>query len=350
MTHSCSPSTDSLLGGQHLLYRLILWLCFFSTLFHGTGHAAETFILEHPRTINTLTGFTQPRAVMTITSEVTGRCLTMSGEIGDTLQPGTPLVTIDPTFILLEINTNTLARQKQKKTIALNKQELERYQHLRAGHSTPQATLDRVHLQYDIALIELDNLVNKGTRLREQHDRHTISGPTGYQIIDRLIEPGEYITTGQPLARLGNFRELLIPLVLSYDEYQALRALSPIPVYLPDLELTLQATLLRTSPEFDKKSRKIKVDLLLPEKEVDKLSTLHGGLRVQIQLTLHSRTGSYLVPASAVRERHEYYWLTTSKGVSRQVVFLGQAQQEGYVLISGSTLRAGEHFLTQPTN
>jgi len=333
-----------------LLKTLIVCLCLSYPLQSSPCSGAELFILEHPRTINTLTGFTRPRTELTISSEVSGRCLFVSGDIGDLIDESSPFIRIDPTFILLDIDGNKLAREQLKKKISINKQELNRYTKLHTNQSVPQAKFDQVSLQHELSVIKLKQLINTGKRLQELFKRHVVLAPGGYRIIDKNVEPGELINSGQHLATLGDFRELLIPLVLTYHEYKALNSISIIPVFLPDLNLTLQAKLFRTAPDFDKKSRKIKIELILNKQQTDKLSSLRGGLRVLIQISMLDRTGSYIVPASAIQERHNYFWLTKSDGTRKKVVFLGKAKEDDQALISGMNLVPGEQFLTQPDN
>jgi len=309
---------------------------------------AETFTLEYPQKTITLAGFTRPRRTVFINSEVSGRCLAVSGEISDVVKTSEPLIRIDPTFILLDIQANRIAQKKLARKITLNKQQLERYQNLRSGQSVPQAQLDEISLQHDIAFIELEGLVNEGKRLEEIHRRHLIAAPPGYRIMDRLIEPGEQITQGARLAELGDFRELLVPLLLTRQELEILRAQSSIPVVLPDLNLSLEARFLRIVPGFDPQSRKTKADLIIPQQQIQSPDQFHGGERVLISINVPDQLGSYTVPASALKERHDRFWLTAVDGTRIEVVFLGSADKNDSIQISGKDLQPGETFQTHP--
>ena len=187
------------------LHILIICICFSYPLQSSFCFGTESFILTHPQTTVTLTGFTRPRTLMTITSEVAGRCLFVSGDIGDHIDGSRPFIKIDPTFILLDIETNKLAQEQLKRKITLNKQELERYKKLLVNQSIPQTKLDQVSLQYDLSIIQLKSLINTEKRLQELYKRHVITGPPEYRIIDKTVEPGELINVGQNLAGLGDF-------------------------------------------------------------------------------------------------------------------------------------------------
>ncbi len=310
--------------------------------------AQETFQLKIPQTTVSLTGFTRPKVEVTVGSEVAGRCLTVSGDVGDIIKESRPLIQIDPTFIRLDLATNGLAQEKLKKTIAFNNQELKRYKKLLTNKSVSQTRLDQAQLQYDLSVIELENLVTNQQRLQERLTRHTIQPVAGFQIMERYVDPGEMISTGQPLAKIGNFQELVVPFTLSFSEYQQLKTASPIPLSLPEANLTLEAEILRTTPGFDDKSRKIKADLIIPAGQVNKLDSPRGGIRAVLQLVLPDRKGGYIVPATAVQERHNFFWLTRDDGAKRKVVLLGKASLDNHVLVSGDDLVTGEKYLSRP--
>ncbi len=314
------------------------------------SYAQETFTLRTPQTTVSLTGFTRPKVEITVGSEVAGRCLRVSGEVGDVIKESEPLILIDPAFIRLDLATNGLAQEKLKKTISFNKQELKRYKKLLANKSVSQTRLDQAQLQYDLSVIELENLVTNQQRLQERLTRHTIQPVSGFQIMERYIDPGEMISTGQPLAKIGNFQELIVPFTLAFNEYQQLKTGSPPRLFLPEVNLTLNAEIFRTTPGFDDKSRKIKADLLIAADQVNKLTSPRGGLRAVLQLVLPDRRGGYIVPATAVQERHNFFWLTRDDGVKQKVVLLGKATLDDHVLVSGEKLKVGEEYLSQPTH
>ena len=170
----------------------------------------------------TLSGFTYPRQEMTVTSEVSGRCEEIFADIGEPVPENGILATFDPTFILLDIKANSIAQEQTERQLAQEEKTLSRYTTLLNQKSTPQAQLDEVNLATDIHRITLKKLVNEEKRLKEQLLRHTLKAPRGWQVIERFAEQGEYIQAGKPIARLGDFQKLIVPLALTYSELQAL--------------------------------------------------------------------------------------------------------------------------------
>lgn len=314
----------------------------------GPLSTAETVELQpHFRTI-TLTGFTYPLQEMTITSEVSGRCLTISADVGDTVPEDGTLVEIDTTFIRLDLEANRIAQAQATRQLAQEKKTLARYTKLLSRNSTPQARLDEAALAADLHKLMLQKLQNEATRIHEQLKRHTLYAPAGWQLIERYTEPGEFIQAGKPMARLGDFRRLLVPLALTYNELQSLAAMQDINLFLPDIQKNVAAEIYRTSPVFDATTRKIPVELILQADQPDAPLSLRGGMRVEIQFAGDIESTSFRIPRSALIRRYEANWLMRPDTTRVQVIFLGFSEDNSHAIISGSDLSSGQRFIAQP--
>ena len=183
-----------------------------------------------------------------------------------------------------------------------------RYTVLQDKNSTSQATFDEVALNVDLYTFTLQKLKIEETQLLEQLARHVIMAPPGWKVIERFTEPGEYIQTGTAIARLGDFRSLLIRLAVTYDELQSLKELKTIPLILPEIAQTVDAALHQTSPVFDAKTRKIPIELIITAPRIDQTVFLRGGMRAELVFKTTSETDTYLVPLSALISRYEAHW------------------------------------------
>lgn len=308
----------------------------------------ETVALRpYSRTV-TLTGFTYPLQEMTITSEVSGRCLKIFADIGDTVPENGRLAEIDTTFIQLDIEANRIAREQTSRQLTKEEKSLARYTTLLSQKSTPQAQLDEVALAADLYRINLKKLHNEAARLQEQLARHSLTGPPGWQLIERYAEAGEFIQAGKAVARLGDFRRLLIPLAVTYGELQAISQLDSLKLYLPDIDVTVAGAIYRTSPLFDPKTRKIQIDLIIEAYHERLQVPLRGGMRAELQFATEEKTAAFLVPSSALISRYEAHWLMRPDGTRMQVIFQGQSNDGQHAIISGSELSAGQRFLADP--
>ena len=233
-----------------------------------SAEPATIEILPHSR-LKKLTGFTYPQEEMTITSEVNGRCLSIAADIGTVITEEGVVAEIDRTFITLELEANRIAREQVQRQLAEEEKSLRRYAKLLSEKSTPQARLDEVALAADLHRIELKRLVNAGRQLNEQLNRHTITAPPGWKVIERYAAPGEYLQIGSPVARLGDFRNLLISFGFSSEELRLIQNLPELSIELPEANTTLPVSIYRISPVLDPDTRKIKVDLLVRNNQID---------------------------------------------------------------------------------
>ncbi len=325
----------------------------FSMAFLCTFHpllANETFeLLPYQHTL-TMTGYTRPVREMIVTSEVSGICLDMAVDVGDTVAPSGKISKVDRTFIELDIKANTLAQKLTKRQLQLEKKNYDRYTTLLTKQSTPQATLDEVSLNLDINKLQLQKLKNEEIRLQELYKRHLLTGPPGWLVMARMKEPGEYINKGDPVVTLGDYRKLLIPLALTFNELKVLQQITQIELYLPDIGTSVTGKIFRTAPGFDPSTRKISTELIIAGQPQSPEKNLRGGLRVEVQLVSPKQQNTFLVPVSALLNRYEAYWLVAPNKERQRVLYLGRSDNENFALISSSTLTSGSLFLKNPSS
>jgi multidrug efflux pump subunit AcrA (membrane-fusion protein) len=99
----------------------------------------------------------------------------------------------------------------------------------------------------------------------------------------------------------------------------------------------------RISPAFDPETRKINVELAVTET----LSENRGGLRAELTLAVPDPSGAVLIPAAAVAERYEEFWLTRANGERVRVLFLGDGPDNTY-RVRASELKPGDKFRVKP--
>jgi RND family efflux transporter MFP subunit len=289
----------------------------------------------------TFSGFTRARAKLRLVSEVAGRCQKVFYDVGDTIGKKGVFAVLDDTFIRLDLETNQVEQKRLASRVAYLTKDTERYRKLVKRGSEAPSRLDRQEDQLAQAALQLAALKTQAKILRERLVRYVIKAPPGWRVIERQVEPGQWVGVGGQVALLGDFRTLLVPLALSPDEYSQLRGLKGgIKVFLPHLDLSVPAKLERLSPAFDPATRKIAVELELGPG----LSEKRGGLRVELELKAPDPSGAVLLPAGAVTERYQEHWVTRQDGRQVRVVFLGPGPG-GTVRVSSPQVKPGQRFI-----
>jgi RND family efflux transporter MFP subunit len=284
---------------------------------------------------------------MDIVSEEAGRCVRVVADVGDQIKKDGLFAVLDTTFIDLSLKKNRVEQERLKSLIAYNGKEVRRYEELVERETAAQSTLDSLQNKLDQAQFQIQALQVQEAELRERQSRHHIRVPPGWSIIERTVEPGEWVSVGSSLGKAGDFRILIVPFSMSPAEYSALKKLNnKVELVFPDLDekpLAVEASLERISPAFDPETRKINLELTisgnLPEKR--------GGLRTELSLEIPDPSGAVLVPSSAVAERYEEFWLTRVNGDRVRVLFLGDGPDNTY-RVRSPDLRPGDRLKAKP--
>lgn len=314
----------------------------------GSALSAENSIQLRPyqREIS-LAGFARPRQTLTVTGEVSARCTRILVDVGDTVGGSGVIAELDATFAKLDIEENAIAQKKAGRQLELEKKTVARYTSLINKQSAAQATFDEASLRADILLLTLKELKVKELRLHELQKRHVLYGPPGWEVMARFVEQGELVEKGMPVVRLGDFRQLLVPFLLTHEELELLQQRPSIEVYSQDLGRAVSGKIHRVGPDFDEQSRKVPVELLV-EGISSKGSALRGGMRVTLKLPGREEAGVFVVPPGALIRRYEASWLVTVEGIRKKVIVLGRVSNDGYAIVSGEGLAEGDSFLAFP--
>ncbi|MGB3210421.1 MAG: efflux RND transporter periplasmic adaptor subunit [Desulforhopalus sp.] len=294
------------------------------------------------------TGFTRPVQELTIAAEVSGKYTAVLVDVGDTVGDDGVVAEIDATFVLLELEKNKIAQKQTETQLVLANKTLARFKNLIDKKSTPQATYDDAVLSAEILEFSLKSLRNEERRLRELIKRHTIHAPVGWSVIERNVEPGEYIRQGEPLFRLGDFQTLLVPFLFTYEELSLLQNMKGLTLYFPDLDTEVKAEIFRVAPDFDENRRKISVDLTVAKMAMDSGAVLRGGLRARLRIEGKTEQNSYRVPLSALISRYEAHWLLAPDGTQQKVILLGTTEDGRDAIVNGGDLRPEDLFIADP--
>lgn len=280
---------------------------------------------------------------MTLVSEESAMCTGVYADVGDTIGSSGRFVELDPTFMKLEIAQLTADRDRLQSDVTYYSREAERYVKLVKKSTAAQSELD----------LHIRNLKNAESRLqatqlkinvdREHLRRYTVRAPSGWRVIKRYIEPGEWVIKGEKVAELGNFKTLLVPYALTVMEFKKIKSMDKIELILPDLNQKVYADLARISPDFDPETRKMEVDFEIKTGDFE----FRGGLRTELELEMPDPGGSVLVPRSAVVKTYDDNFLVRPDGVRVKVLVLGKGGDEN-LRVSSRAVKPGQEFLIKP--
>jgi len=322
---------------------LLLCLALSSSPLAQNAPSPQTAQVQPATRTVTLTGFTRAKRVMTVTSEVSARCTQVFADMGDGVPPSGILAQLDTTFVDLDLRQIRTRIDQATSRIEYLETETGRSRELVKRDTQARTHLDRLEQDLEQATLALDELRAQQTRLEENKRRHTLRGPRGWTVITRNMEPGEWIAASTPVATLGDFRTLRIPLALGQDERSALKKLPDPTITLTGQSTSLAASIFRIAPDFDPQTRKTNVELTITPPP----NLRRGGLRCELSLQVPEQQGTVLIPAQALFERYETHWVTRRDGTKVQVILLGTADN-GLVRVSSKMLSPGDEVEIRP--
>ncbi len=316
----------------------------------AVGHAQDvpTFSPQKALRVETLVAYIRPITRMTLSSEVPGRIMRVFADVGQQVPDDGVFALIDPTFAQMDVDALVVERKELESRIVYLTKEAERYRALVAGKHADQSTLDRLEQDLDQALLRRGELEVKIARAGETLDRHTVRAPSGFTVIERHIEPGEWVGSGQALAELGDYRVLVGPFALDAAQLDwvvrhrnALRLRGNGSYGLP--AVGFDAWLHEISPDFDQQTRKTNVEIAFKPERQD----IYGGMRVELDVRLPDRAGTMLVPPQSLIKRYEQYWLTKPDNTRQSVVLLG-AEPDGRLRVFSPELDEKQKYMLEP--
>lgn len=288
----------------------------------------------------TITGFTRARAKMPLAAEESGKVKQIYAEIGQPIPAQGNFACLDDTFVQIDIKSAQNEISQNGIDINYHKKEEARHQKLTKNRTVALNVLDGISRDLGKSRRAYSAAVIRKQRLQERKLRHCIAAPAGWLVIDRSIEPKQWVNKGDIVAHVGDYSRLKVPITLSAHELAALKSgQDSLELLLTDYNIKVQAEIERISPAFDEKTRKTQVDLLLKEN----LPEFHGGMRVEVFLKAPQASTSYTISKQALEERFEEYWVERKDGKRIRVKLLSD-QAGGKVKIKSSEIKPGDQF------
>jgi len=343
-------SGKKMMGVLHRIFKISFLLMligmvqFIMPISQSFASKASTFKAEPASRIISLTGFTRPRISMTLVSEESAMCKKVFADVGDTIAENGHFAELDPTFIKLEIAQLKADIDRLRSDVTYYKKEADRYGKLVNKNTAAQSELDLHIRNLDSARSRLRSNQLK-LKINEEHlRRYTVNAPSGWKVIKRYIEPGEWVNHGEKVAELGNFKSLLVPYALTIQQFKEVYlSKDKLTLHLPDIDKTIPVKLERVSPDFDPETRKISVDFEISTGDIP----YRGGLRTVLELNMPDPGGAVIVPASAVVKAYDDNFIVRPDGVRVKVLVLGK-NKNGMLRVSSRAVKAGEEFLLKP--
>jgi RND family efflux transporter MFP subunit len=293
-----------------------------------------------------------------ISAELQGRVIKNHYQVGDVVSSAGVIVELDKTRKTLALEAANARVQLYNTRIQLLVKQMERMVKLRATNTVSEDELDRQTTALQTARIEkilAENLVAVAQR---DLDAMTLSGPSGFTVISRLVEPGEHVSVAQVLVELADLRHVKVACQVAPDrlryaheikcaqeEPEELRsnALAPTVqfmisgLYKRGAPHFINARIARISAAADPRTRRYLMELEAKNPK----NILRAGLPAEVILRRKTLRKEVVVPREAVSKAHGLsvvYEIVDSKARARLVKIVAE---RGEALLAVTGIKAG---------
>ncbi len=162
-----------------------------------TAYATEEFLapqLEVPGTVIS-------RNDSRIASEISGRVVSIA-EVGTLVQEGEPIAQLDRRLLELQLEENEASMRSLEASLRYQRADVGRLRELAERNNTPAARVEEAVAAMEVGQQQLVQARVARDRTQYNLDRSSIPAPFTGRVAERLVEPGEYASTGTVIARL----------------------------------------------------------------------------------------------------------------------------------------------------
>ncbi len=251
----------------------------------------------------------EPNRIVTVSAEVEGRIESIPVSEGSNVKSGN---------LLIKLNTDLIQPQYDMAKAQLERDKIEynRMSNLVKNEATSQSDLDNAKTKLDISKAQFDEISAK-------LERASINAPISGILNKILVEEGEYIQNGMPVAEIVDNDTVKVAVDIPERDISFFTTGKEAEVYASyqGKENVLTGTITFISQLADELTRSTRMEIMLPNKE----KCLHSGQIVDVVLTRQILKNVILIPLSAVipMENGNAVYVANSTIAKRHEVELG---------------------------
>ena len=282
-----------------------------------------------------LTGVLEAYRAVDVVSEVGGEVLRLRADVGDAVEKGAILASLEKEVLHETLNQAEAALLAAEARYELAARDFARDSTLYAQADIAAAAYDASRTAHRSAQAELRSARAQRALAARNLREADIRAPFAGILSRRHAELGMYVTPGVPLFRLVNIDSLRLVLGVAQRNVTHLAVGEKVVSTAEALgDRAFTGRIRSIAPEANASTRTFPVEIILPNPAGQ---PLRDGLIVRARLVLGTREHALAVPREAVLERlgDHYVYLVRDSVAVRQAVKLGSLIEDRYVIRSG---------------
>jgi RND family efflux transporter MFP subunit len=186
---------------------------------------------------------------------------------GDYVQPGTPLLEIDPLKQQATVNNQEASHRARVANLEWTRSDLERKKALFSAGVIARQDLDQSQAAYDSAKAEVEAMEAGVREQQEQLHYYTVKAPAAGVIGDLAVRVGDRVRTDTALTTLDPGGELEVYISIPPEKAAAVRVGTPVQVLGDENHPDTRAAVSFVSPRVDPASQLLLVKALVPNQD-----------------------------------------------------------------------------------
>ena len=263
-----------------------------------------------------------------LASEVEGRIASVA-EVGTIVPKGGVVARIDNSLAGMQLASDKASVERLDAQVRFDRDQAQRMESLFTQNAIAKSTRDQAVSTRDMDAAALAQAEAALKKSQYQFDHSAIRAPFPGRVAARLINPGEYATTGKPIVRLVDIGETEISVQIPIETAGYLHEQLPVTVEIEGKRATAKVRTI--VPVGDVSSRTIEVRLTLPA------DAGFVGDAAKVFIPSAPAHNAVAVPRDALvlREDNTYVFKVDKKGVAQRVAVETGAEEGPFVEVKG---------------
>ncbi len=255
-----------------------------------------------------------------VSSEIQGTVTSVKTKLGQKVSKNSVIATVDDRIKKLNVNSAKIDLDKKQK-------DYERYKNLFAGGTATQQELDNARVDYENAVIKLE-------QAQKELSDATIVSPLGGIITEKHVEDGTYVNVGSPIVSIVDISKLKVKLNVSESNIYQLNVGDTTEITASVYPgITFSGNISFISPKGDD-SHNYQVEIVIANSDEHPLK---AGTFVKVKIKLPSKGNSLYIPRETLQgsiSEAKVYLVKDDKAVL-QPVTIGNGNNDYLEVTSG---------------
>lgn len=255
-----------------------------------------------------------------VSSEIQGTVTSVKTKLGQKVSKNSVIATVDDRIKKLNVNSAKIDLDKKQK-------DYERYKNLFAGGIATQQELDNARVDYENAVIKLE-------QAQKELSDATIVSPLGGIITEKHVEDGTYVNVGSPIVSIVDISKLKVKLNVSESNIYQLNVGDTTEITASVYPgITFSGNISFISPKGDD-SHNYQVEIVIANSDEHPLK---AGTFVKVKIKLPSKGNSLYIPRETLQgsiSEAKVYLVKGDKAVL-QPVTIGNGNNDYLEVTSG---------------